>query len=399
MIACLSVGFLLLLFQTGEKGSDLAYTNHFDFETKWIVILLGILILSTLTEVFRHWLVSLSAMLGVIATAIVVPEATLLLATAAYGMLSDSSMEHIVASYYHKDRARNAVQYVLRIRQVWLRIILVVAGVVTICVQRQFYLLILLAVAVVLACKTVSMYEHDRMLTEKFDQMRFDARKSRQLREEVSHNIDMQVQNATLAERNRIAREIHDNVGHMLTRAVVQLQAISVINQDEQTKPYIESVSNTVNEAMTNIRRSVHELHDDSIDLSIGIHEIASILKEKFDVNVSTSIESPVPNLIKNAILGIVKEGVTNIAKYSNGRNVRLEVVENVTFWRVLIFDDGQSEPLELSRSSDFAALDGEHGIGLSNIYSRVKSCDGRVTIQGGKHGFNITVTIPKKQV
>ena len=52
--------------------------------------------------------------------------------------------------------------------------------------------------------------------------------------------MDMQVRNATLAERNRIAREIHDNVGHQLTRAVVQLQAISVINQDEKTKPYLE---------------------------------------------------------------------------------------------------------------------------------------------------------------
>ena len=47
-----------------------------------------------------------------------------------------------------------------------------------------------------------------------------------------------------------------------------------------------------------------------------------------------TSIESPVPNNVKNAILGIIKEGVTNISKHCNGKNVRLEVVENVTFWR-----------------------------------------------------------------
>ncbi len=235
------------------------------------------------------------------------------------------------------------------------------------------------------------------MLTDMFDDVRYDAQKSMQLKKEISQNMDMQVRNATLAERNRIAREIHDNVGHQLTRAVVQLQAISVINQDEKTKPYLESVSSTVNEAMTNIRRSVHELHDDSIDLSIGIHEIASVIKDRFDVTVSTSIESPIPNNVKTAILGIVKEGVTNIAKHSNGKKVRLEVVENVTFWRVLVSDDGKSDLVDYSRPSDFAALEGEHGIGLYNINSRAVSVGGRTSIQGGKNGFHITVTIPRK--
>ena len=214
---------------------------------------------------------------------------------------------------------------------------------------------------------------------------------------ELADAQDNEVRIATLRERNRIAREIHDNVGHMLTRAVVQLQAISVINQDEKTKPYLESVSSTVNEAMTNIRRSVHELHDDSIDLSIGIHEISSAIKEHFDVTVSTSIESPVPNNVKNAILGIIKEGVTNISKHCNGKNVRLEVVENVTFWRVLVSDDGKCETAEYSRPSDFAALEGEHGIGLYNINSRAVAVGGRTSIQSGPNGFHITVTIPKQ--
>ncbi|MBO4473637.1 MAG: hypothetical protein J5750_01850, partial [Clostridiales bacterium] len=162
--------------------------------------------------------------------------------------------------------------------------------------------------------------------------------------------------------------------------------------------PLLESVNSTVNEAMTNIRRSVHELHDDSIDLSIGIHEIASALKERFDVTVSTSIESPVPNDVKSAILGIMKEGVTNISKHSKGTKVRLDVVENVTFWRILISDDGKCEKVEYSRPSDFAALSGEHGIGLYNINTRAVSCGGRTSIQGGPDGFHITVTIPRRE-
>lgn len=395
-IAAISIGFLFLLFRMGEKGSDVAFSETLS-SAVWIGVFLGIFILATITELLRTRYISCSLSLLVIALSLFIPEVTVLLPISLYGVWSDTDMEKAFEAYHMETNSRNARSALFSEKSVWIRIgmLLLAAGVIS--YQREFLLLILLGAAALLAIKTVFMYQHDKLVTSKYDSVRYDARKSNQQREEISHEIDMQIQNATLEERNRIAREIHDNVGHMLTRAVVQLQAIEVINQDEQTKPYIESVSATVNEAMTNIRRSVHELHDDSIDLSIGIHEIASVLKESFEVEVSTSIESPVPNQIKNAILGIVKEGVTNIAKHSNGKHVRIEVVENTTFWRVLISDDGKSERMELSRSSDFAALEGEHGIGLSNIYSRAQSCGGRTSIQGGADGFRITVTIPKK--
>lgn len=49
----------------------------------------------------------------------------------------------------------------------------------------------------------------------------------------MQRNQDYEIYLATLKERNRIAREIHDNVGHMLTRSILQLGALSVINKDE----------------------------------------------------------------------------------------------------------------------------------------------------------------------
>ena len=241
-------------------------------------------------------------------------------------------------------------------------------------------------------------YYHDVISrsTVAFDEARKEASDNARKRRELRERADSEIYTARLKERNRIAREIHDNVGHMLTRAVVQMQAILVVNKDENVKPLLESVNNTVNEAMTNIRRSVHELHDDSIDLSIGINELAAVLKDNFEVNVTTSLESPVPNETKIQILGIIKEAVTNIAKHSNGNRVDIEAIENVTFWRIEVFDNGKSSKLELSGNSDFAALGGDHGIGLSNINSRAASLGGRTMVTGGEDGFKIMVTIPK---
>ena len=389
IIAILSVA--LILFSAGSYGS-LSLAS--DIGTREVVAILSVFIIGMVVEVIRNQIVCIVLAVGSGLLAYFVPEMSVLIPICIYGLFSDESSEKAFTEFHREKNRRESVSGIFSKKITWLKIVILIACAV---VSTYYWAVFLIVVSAVLAMKTAYMNTQKALLTDKFDDVRYDAQKSLQLKNEISHNMDMQVRNATLAERNRIAREIHDNVGHMLTRAVVQLQAISVINKDEQTKPYLESVSSTVNEAMTNIRRSVHELHDDSIDLSIGIHEVASVIKDKFDVTVSTSIESPVPNDVKSAILGIFKEGVTNIAKHSNGNKVRLEVVENVTFWRILVSDNGKCEPMELSRPSDFAALEGEHGIGLYNINSRAVSCGGRTSIRGGADGFHITVTIPRK--
>ncbi|MBR3031961.1 MAG: hypothetical protein IKH92_02960, partial [Clostridiales bacterium] len=383
----------LVLFGTVPYGS---FSLSSDIGTKEVVTILTVFIIALLEEVIRNRIVGMLLVVASGALAAYMPEMSVLIPICIYGMFSDENTEKSFLEFHKAKNSRAFVSEIFAQRISWLKLLLL-AG--TAGIAFRHWSVFLIIAAAILAMKTTYMNTQKTFLTDKFDDVRYDAQKSMQLKKEISQNMDMQVRNATLAERNRIAREIHDNVGHQLTRAVVQLQAISVINKDEKTKPYLESVSSTVNEAMTNIRRSVHELHDDSIDLSIGIHEIASVIKDRFDVTVSTSIESPVPNDIKNAILGIFKEGVTNISKHSNGKKVRLEVVENVTFWRVLVSDDGKSAKVEYSRPSDFAALEGEHGIGLYNINSRAVSVGGRTSIQGGPDGFHITVTIPRKDV
>ena len=252
--------------------------------------------------------------------------------------------------------------------------------------------LLLSLLAAYLAFNTYRRDHVERTLREKYDDARFDSLNAQKLREETMKNADNEVYMATLKERNRIAREIHDNVGHMITRVIVQMQAIRIINKDKAVGEQLESVAQTLDLAMTSMRKSVHELHDDSIDLSIGINEITSTLDQRFDVTVNTVIDSPADNALKNAVLGIIKEAVTNISKHSRGDKVLIEVVENVSFWRVKIFDNGSNEVREYDLSG---SADG--GIGLNNIASRAKAAGGRASVMSDKSGFTVMVTIPKK--
>ncbi len=256
--------------------------------------------------------------------------------------------------------------------------------------------LLISALAFYLAFKTGRHERAEEDLRAKYDDARWDSLNAQKLREETMKNADNEVYMARLKERNRIAREIHDNVGHMITRVIVQLQALKIINKDPGVGEQLESVSQTLDLAMTSMRKSVHELHDESIDLSIGINDITSTLPGRFEVTVNTVIDSPADNALKSNILGIIKEAVTNISKHSSGDKVLIEVVENISFWRVKIFDNGSNpvRDLELSASE----MTGEGGIGLNNIASRAGAVGGRARVLSDKDGFTVMVTIPKER-
>ena len=90
---------------------------------------------------------------------------------------------------------------------------------------------------------------------------------------ELLEKQDNEIYLATLRERNRIAREIHDNVGHMLSRSILQVGALATICKEETIRQQLAGINDTLNQAMNSIRESVHDLHDDAIDLRQAAYE------------------------------------------------------------------------------------------------------------------------------
>ncbi|WP_458458801.1 sensor histidine kinase [Pseudobutyrivibrio sp.] len=200
---------------------------------------------------------------------------------------------------------------------------------------------------------------------------------------------DQQVHLATLAERNRIAREIHDNVGHLLSRAILLLGAISTINTDDKIAPQLKMLSDTLDESMEKMRSSVHDLHDDSIDLEKNINEILNELKG-FTVNTELDLEEALPTNVKLSIIGILKEAVTNIIKHSNGNSVSVILHRNYSFCTLSITDNGTltTEQKERISSENF------DGIGLTNIKNRAISLGGEAYFYLND-GFTVFARLP----
>ncbi len=224
-------------------------------------------------------------------------------------------------------------------------------------------------------------------LSDELKKLRDNSKERELLIEEKNRRLiekqDTELYAATLQERNRIAREIHDNVGHMLTRSILQVGAIKTINTNEVLAEPLEGLHETLNTAMTNIRNSVHDLHDESLDLKSAINEIIESV-DKFNVTLQYDMGYDVPKSIKYCFISITKEAVNNALKHSNGTKLDIIIQEHPAFFQLLIHDNGSESTLGVSE-----------GIGLTNMRDRVKSLGGNIKISSD-NGFKILVSIIK---
>lgn len=249
--------------------------------------------------------------------------------------------------------------------------------------------LLLMAFAVMLSYFTELLLGYQM----KLHSMRDASMEHDMLMEQMNHQLiekqNAQIYNATLKERNRIAREIHDNVGHMITRSILQVGAIGVINTDEKLKAPIADLKSTLDTAMDSMRKSVHDLYDESVDL----RQVLAKLKptdSAFAFSLEYDCEDDVPREVKYAFIAIAKEAVNNAVKHSNGDEIRIIVREYPAFYQLEIMDNGTS--------ADERKLSGEtgDGIGIKNIKERVAAIGGTMRIKADD-GFMIFVTLMKK--
>lgn len=227
----------------------------------------------------------------------------------------------------------------------------------------------------------------------KLHSMRDASMEHDMLMEQMNHQLiekqNAQIYNATLKERNRIAREIHDNVGHMITRSILQVGAIGVINTDERLKEPISDLKSTLDTAMDSMRKSVHDLYDESVDLRQALAKLKPT-DSAFAFSLEYDCEDDVSRDVKYAFIAIAKEAVNNAVKHSNGDEIRIIVREHPAFYQLEIMDNGTSV--------DERSLSGEtgDGIGIKNIKERVAAIGGIMRIKADD-GFRIFVTLMKK--
>ena len=162
-------------------------------------------------------------------------------------------------------------------------------------------------------------------------------------------------------------------------------------NQISGLQEPFESLDSSLGEAMDSIRKSVHDLHDDAVDLEKALEEI--IADFSFcSVDFSYHLSKTIAREVKYNVIAIVKEALNNVMKHSNANLVQLTVSESEDLYQVMIEDNGTT----ISPNTPTNPLNIEtRGIGLINMTERVKKLHGTITFYS-QNGFRIYIKLPK---
>ncbi|NEU79573.1 sensor histidine kinase [Nostoc sp. UIC 10630] len=204
----------------------------------------------------------------------------------------------------------------------------------------------------------------------------------------------MRIENqATLEERNRIAREIHDSLGHSLTALNLQLETALKLWQSNPGKAetFLATAKELGSKALNDVRQSVSTMRSNPLQEQSLERAIASLAENFHRSNgilpiYQINLEYPLPPEINTAIYRITQESLTNITKYAYATEVKLELATIRGNLRLIIQDNGRGFDLEQNTT----------GFGLHSMRDRTLALGGDFNINSTPgSGCKITVNIP----
>lgn len=202
-------------------------------------------------------------------------------------------------------------------------------------------------------------------------------------------------------ERNRVARDIHDSLGHHLTAIAIQLEKASTFKDRDPVlaAQALVDARSSAKRALTEVRRSVHTLRDEASPFSLPA-ALAELARHVDDENLTVTVDvTGDPDRYDAASLTALyraaQEGLTNARRHAHATTVSVSVTFDGSGARLVVADDGHGfAPAQHQRQ---VAEGGREGFGLLGMRERVQLLGGQVSVDS-VHGTGtvITVTIPR---
>jgi two-component system, NarL family, sensor histidine kinase UhpB len=208
-------------------------------------------------------------------------------------------------------------------------------------------------------------------------------------REQEQKKIMRAMLTAEEKERNRLGRELHDNVNQILTGIKLSLSLARGKEQDAKLHidNAIDLVDNTIYEIRALSHRQVMPLSD--VDLEVLVSELVkkTQLVSPVTINFMYSVDTDaIKDDLKINLYRIIQEQLNNILKHAEAMLVDIILEIHGGILSVMITDDGKG----------FNTAKKVNGIGLSNIINRVESFDGKVKITSTPgNGCSLEIQIP----
>ena len=254
---------------------------------------------------------------------------------------------------------------------------------------------ILSVAATLLSLRTAQLEREQERMRRTRDELQERALALEARNRDLADRQDYEVELATLAERARIAREIHDNVGHQLTRASLQTEALRVVHANEPgVAADFADVKRTVDEALQLVRSSVHALNDNAANLSVQLERIVEGARSDGGPQIELEVLAEhAPANVANCFAAVLREALSNAIRHACAHAVTVRCMEHPSFYQLIVTDDGAGGVQASSRGT-------AEGMGLGSMRERVEALGGTFTAgpRAGAGGWRVFATVPKQQ-
>mgnify|MGYP006165540301 FL=1 len=208
----------------------------------------------------------------------------------------------------------------------------------------------------------------------------------------------LKVTQARENEQNRIAKELHDNIMNKIYAIRLQLGILNQKTDEESSQKRMQNINELQNLELE-IRQISHNLKVDELHKKVGFHELLVELiqtenrigKTKFELKTDTEINwNGIPTLLKVNLYRILQETLTNVVKYAQAQNCIITITKEVNGIQITIHDNGIG----------FNVNETKKGIGMKNIFERVKELNGKIELKSDKKSgtqYKISLKIQSK--
>lgn len=217
---------------------------------------------------------------------------------------------------------------------------------------------------------------------------------------EKFRKLSARLQHLQEEERTRISREIHDELGQLLTSIKMEVRWVEnrVTNLDDRKLNHLidklVEISEMVDDTIASVRRISTGLRPSALDdlgLGTALMDEAVLFRERSGIPCSIVID-PLPDRmpaeVTTTAFRIFQECLTNVARHSGARRVDASVKTDGSRLRLTVSDDG--------RGIDPQVLDDSQSLGLTGMRERAENAGGQVEFQPNRpRGTNVILTIP----
>ena len=225
--------------------------------------------------------------------------------------------------------------------------------------------------------------------------------------QQLTQSVEQEQELAVLRERTRLAREMHDTLGHALVLISVKLEAAQRLRErdPERCERELESTKEVARESMTALRASIANLRSPALEREHIYHALSrstSELAHRTGLHVTYTLQATIeclPEAIEEALWKVCQEALANIEKHAHASQVELCISRHEGKLHITIHDDGIGLPPELCQACEDGTLadvclDGHYG--LRGMLERVEGIGGHLSLHADKEqGTTLHVDLP----